>query len=58
MQCRKCSVMTDVALDPFSSYGHDGLVEGKEIVNDATVEVLAKMSVSHAQAGCRFCCTQ
>src|SRR4029078_12640132 len=44
-------VMTDVALDPFSSYGHDGLVEGKEIVNDPTVEVLAKMSVSHAQAG-------
>ena len=44
-------VMTDVALDPFSSYGHDGIVEGKEIVNDATVEVLAKMSVSHAQAG-------
>ena len=47
-------VMTDVALDPFSSYGHDGLVEGKEIVNDATVEVLAKMSVSHAHAGADF----
>ena len=47
-------VMTDVALDPFSSYGHDGLVEGKEILNDATVEVLAKMSVSHAQAGADF----
>ncbi len=47
-------VMTDVALDPFSSYGHDGIVEGKEIVNDATVEVLAKMSVSHAQAGADF----
>ncbi|RPD38050.1 porphobilinogen synthase [Chitinophaga barathri] len=44
-------VMTDVALDPFSSYGHDGIVEGEEIVNDATVEVLAQMSVSHAQAG-------
>jgi porphobilinogen synthase len=44
-------IMTDVALDPFSSYGHDGIVEGKEIVNDATVEVLAKMSVSHARAG-------
>jgi porphobilinogen synthase len=44
-------VMTDIALDPFSSYGHDGIVEGQEIVNDATVEVLAKMSVSHAQAG-------
>ena len=44
-------VMTDVALDPFSSYGHDGIVENNEIVNDATVEVLAAMSVSHAQAG-------
>jgi len=47
-------VMTDVALDPFSSYGHDGIVEGQEIVNDVTVEVLAKMSVSHAQAGADF----
>lgn len=47
-------VMTDVALDPFSSFGHDGIVEGEEIVNDATVEVLAKMSVSHAKAGADF----
>src|SRR5689334_4111101 len=47
-------VMTDVALDPFSSYGHDGIVEGEEIVNDSTVEVLAKMSVTHAQAGADF----
>lgn len=44
-------VMTDVALDPYSSYGHDGIVAGTEIVNDATVEVLARMSLSHAQAG-------
>ncbi len=44
-------VMTDVALDPFSTYGHDGIVEGNEIVNDPTVEVLAQMSVSHAAAG-------
>ncbi|GEP96543.1 porphobilinogen synthase [Chitinophaga cymbidii] len=44
-------VMTDVALDPYSSYGHDGIVEGQEIVNDATVNVLAEMSVSHARAG-------
>jgi porphobilinogen synthase len=41
-------------LDPFSSYGHDGIVENGEIVNDATVEVLAQMSVSHAQAGADF----
>jgi len=47
-------VMTDVALDPFSSYGHDGIVQGQEIVNDATVEVLAAMSVSHAEAGADF----
>ncbi len=47
-------VMTDVALDPFSSFGHDGIVENGQIVNDATVEVLAKMSVSHAQAGADF----
>ena len=47
-------VMTDVALDPFSSFGHDGIVEDGEIVNDATVEVLAKMSVSHALAGADF----
>ena len=47
-------VMTDVALDPFSSLGHDGIVENEEILNDATVEVLAKMSVSHAQAGADF----
>lgn len=44
-------VMTDVALDPFSSFGHDGIVEGQEIVNDATVDVLALMSVSHAKSG-------
>ena len=47
-------VMTDVALDPYSSFGHDGIVENGEIVNDATVEVLAKMSVSHAAAGADF----
>lgn len=47
-------VMTDVALDPFSSYGHDGIVEGTEIVNDPTVKVLAEMSVSHAKAGADF----
>jgi porphobilinogen synthase len=44
-------IMTDVALDPYSSYGHDGIVENGEIVNDKTVDVLAKMAVSHAQAG-------
>lgn len=47
-------VMTDVALDPYSSYGHDGIVSNGEIVNDPTVEVLARMSVSHAAAGADF----
>lgn len=47
-------VMTDVALDPFSSYGHDGIVKNGEIVNEETVEVLAKMAVSHAEAGADF----
>lgn len=49
--CPDMVVMTDIALDPFSTYGHDGIVEGGEIVNDRTVEVLAQMSVSHAAAG-------
>lgn len=44
-------VLTDVALDPYSSFGHDGIVENNTIVNDPTVEVLAQMALSHAQAG-------
>lgn len=52
--CPEMLIMTDVALDPFSSYGHDGIVENNEILNDATVEVLAAMSVSHAKAGADF----
>ena len=47
-------VMTDVALDPFSSFGHDGIVRDGQIVNDETVEILAQMSVSHAEAGADF----
>ncbi|MBC6491585.1 porphobilinogen synthase [Flavihumibacter stibioxidans] len=47
-------VMTDVALDPYSSYGHDGIVENGQIVNDPTVEALVKMSISHAAAGADF----
>lgn len=50
----KMCVMTDVALDPFSPHGHDGLVKGEEILNDETVAVLAKMSVLHASAGADF----
>lgn len=49
--CPEMYVMTDVALDPYSSYGHDGIVRDGKIINDETVEVLAKMAVSHAVAG-------
>jgi porphobilinogen synthase len=44
-------VMTDVALDPYSSFGHDGIVEEGKVLNDPTVAVLAEMALSHAQAG-------
>ena len=47
----KMVVMTDVALDPYSSYGHDGIVEKGKILNDPTVNILSKISLSHAQAG-------
>jgi porphobilinogen synthase len=47
-------VMTDVALDPYSSYGHDGIVRDGEIVNDESADLLAKMAVSHAKAGADF----
>ena len=45
------TVITDVALDPFSTYGHDGIVEDGKILNDETVEVLVKQAVSQAAAG-------
>lgn len=44
-------VMTDVALDPYSSFGHDGIVEKGKVLNDPTVTVLSEMALSHAQAG-------
>ena len=44
-------VMTDVALDPYSIHGHDGIVEEGQIINDKTVDVLAQMALSHARAG-------
>lgn len=47
-------VMTDVALDPYSSYGHDGIVSNGKILNDETNSFLAKMALSHAQAGADF----
>lgn len=47
----KSVLMTDVALDPYSSYGHDGIVQDGEILNDETVEALVKMALSHVEAG-------
>jgi porphobilinogen synthase len=47
-------VMTDIALDPYSSFGHDGVVQDGKIINDPTVEILARMAVSHAEAGADF----
>lgn len=47
-------VMTDVAMDPYSSYGHDGVVKNGLILNDETVDILTDMSLSHAEAGANF----
>jgi porphobilinogen synthase len=44
-------IMTDVAMDPYSSDGHDGLVKNGEILNDETLEILARMAVAQAEAG-------
>ena len=52
--CPDMLVMTDVALDPYSSMGHDGIVAKGQILNDETSEILAQMSVSHANAGADF----
>jgi porphobilinogen synthase len=45
-------ILCDVALDPYTSHGHDGLLHGSEIVNDVTVEVLVKQALIEAEAGC------
>ena len=44
-------VITDVALDPYSIYGHDGIVKNNKILNDSTNDVLSKMALSHAKSG-------
>ena len=44
-------LMSDVAMDPYSSDGHDGLVQNGKIINDATLEILGKMSLAQADAG-------
>jgi porphobilinogen synthase len=45
-------IMCDVALDPYTSHGHDGLMEDDEIINDASVEILVKQALLQAEAGC------
>jgi porphobilinogen synthase len=45
-------VVCDAALDPYTSHGHDGLMQGEEILNDETLEVLTKQSLVQAEAGC------
>lgn len=52
--CPEMLVMTDVALDPYSSYGHDGIVSNGTILNDTTNTILAEMSITHAKAGADF----
>ena len=47
-------VITDVALDPYSSFGHDGIVQNFKILNDPTISVLSEMAISHANAGANF----
>lgn len=44
-------IMTDIAMDPYSSDGHDGVVENGKIINDATLEILGKMALAQAKAG-------
>ena len=45
------TIMTDVALDPYSNFGHDGVVKNNEIINDKTNEILSRVALSHAEAG-------
>jgi porphobilinogen synthase len=45
-------ILCDVALDPYTSHGHDGLMRGEEIINDETVEVLVRQALCQAEAGC------
>ncbi|TAE09663.1 MAG: porphobilinogen synthase [Bacteroidetes bacterium] len=44
-------IVSDVAMDPYSSAGHDGIIENGKILNDETLEILARMAVAQAEAG-------
>jgi len=50
-QCKELLVLTDVCLCEYTSHGHCGVVEGAEVKNDPTLELLAKMALAHARAG-------
>ena len=52
--CPEMIVMPDVALDPYSIYGHDGIIANGDVENDSTNAALVKMAVSHAEAGADF----
>jgi porphobilinogen synthase len=45
-------IMCDVALDPYTSHGHDGLMEGQDIVNDTTLDALVQQTIVQVEAGC------
>ena len=45
-------IMCDVALDPYTSHGHDGLIRSNQIINDETIEVLINQSLLQAEMGC------
>ena len=48
----KVGIMCDVALDPYTDHGHDGLLKNNEILNDQTIEILIKQSLLQAEMGC------
>ncbi|MHA1189207.1 MAG: porphobilinogen synthase, partial [Alphaproteobacteria bacterium] len=62
--CRACrairqavpdiGIMIDVALDPYTSHGHDGVLDGEEILNDQSVEILVRQALVQAEAGCHI----
>ena len=51
-QVENIGILCDVALDPYTSHGHDGLMDGARILNDATIEVLVRQSLVQVEAGC------
>ena len=48
----KIGIMTDVALDPYTNHGHDGIFNKKKVLNDETIKILSKQAILQAQMGC------